>query len=76
MQKNQEEFIIRAYTKAELAHLYNPTLCLKGALQVMRRWIIQNKKLCGELEELGYQARNRILTPRHVETIVRYLGTP
>ncbi len=76
MEQKQESFIIRTYTKAELAHLYNPTLCLKGALQVMRRWITQNKKLCNELDQLGYQARNRILTPRHVETIVRYLGTP
>ena len=38
MKENEEPFVIRAYTKAELVHLYIPSLYLKGALKVMRRW--------------------------------------
>ena len=29
-----------------------------------------------ELEQEGYRARNRLLSPRQVATIIRYLGEP
>lgn len=76
MDLQDQRFIIRTYTKAELAHLYNPNLCLKAALQVLRRWILFNEFLLAELIAAGYRARNRILSPRQVEIIVRYLGVP
>lgn len=76
MDLQDKKFIIRTYTKAELAHLYNPHLCLKAALQVLRRWILFNELLFSELTATGYRARNRILSPRQVEIIVRYLGAP
>ena len=31
MNNKENLFIIRTYTKAELAHLYNPTVCIKVA---------------------------------------------
>ena len=37
MNNKENLFIIRTYTKAELAHLYNPTVCIKVALQILRR---------------------------------------
>jgi len=40
MNYKEDSFLIRTYTKAELAHLYNPHVCLKVALQILRRWII------------------------------------
>lgn len=76
MNYKENSFIIRTYTKAELAHLYNPTVCLKVALQILRRWIVYNLPLLHELEEEGYRARNRLLSPRQVQTIVHYLGEP
>lgn len=76
MNSKEYSFLIRTYTKAELAHLYNPNVCLKVALQILRRWIIFNGSLLHELEQEGYRTRNRILSPRQVETIIRYLGEP
>ncbi|QIU95250.1 DUF4248 domain-containing protein [Bacteroides faecium] len=76
MNYKENSFIIRTYTKAELAHLYNPTIGIKVALQILRRWIMHNPTLLHELEEEGYHARNRLLSPRQVATIVRYLGEP
>ena len=63
-----QPFHIRTYKKSELAHLYNPNVCL--------RWIVYNLPLLQELEQEGYRARNRLLSPRQVATIIRYLGEP
>ena len=76
MNNKENLFIIRTYTKAELAHLYNPTACIKVALQILRRWILFNLPLLHELEAEGYRARNRLLSPKQVATIVQYLGEP
>ena len=59
-----QPFHIRTYKKSELAHLYNPNVCLKVALQILRRWIVYNLPLLQELEQEGYRARNRLLSPR------------
>ena len=64
MNNKENLFIIRTYTKAELAHLYNPTVCIKVALQILRRWILFNLPLLRELEAEGYRARNRLLSPK------------
>lgn len=40
-----QPFHIRTYKKSELAHLYNPNVCLKVALQILRRWIVYNLPL-------------------------------
>lgn len=58
-----QPFLIRTYKKSELAHLYNPNVCLKVALQILRRWIVYNLPLLQELEQEGYRARNRLLLP-------------
>lgn len=33
-----EKVPVRAYTKADLAMLYNPGVCITTALQLLRRW--------------------------------------
>lgn len=76
MEEEENIFIIRIYTKAELAHLYNPQLTTKSALQVLRRWILHNQELHNRLTRIGYQDRNRSFTPRQVETLVEFLGEP
>lgn len=72
MNYKEDSFLIRTYTKAELAHLYNPHVCLKVALQILRRWIIYNLPLLHELEQEGYRARNRLLSPKQVATIIHF----
>ena len=76
MNYKEDSFLIRTYTKAELAHLYNPHVCLKVALQILRRWIIYNLPLLHELEQEGYRARNRLLSPKQVATSIHFLGEP
>ena len=44
-----ENFTLRSYTKAELAHLYNPTMTYDCALRTFRRWLIRVPVLCDEL---------------------------
>ena len=46
-----EKVPVRAYTKADLAMLYNPGVCITTALQLLRRWIYANKQLMAELHK-------------------------
>ena len=48
-----EKVPVRAYTKADLAMLYNPGVCITTALQLLRRWIYANRQLMSELKEAG-----------------------
>ena len=60
MNHNENYFIIRTYTKAELAHLYNPNVCLKVALQILRRWIVCNLPLLKAIvHETACSLRNK-----------------
>lgn len=67
---------IRTYSKAELAMMYNPTQCITVALQTLARWMKMNDSLMQELQVAGYNKYRRSFTPKEVEIIVRYLGTP
>lgn len=72
----EEEFRIRTYTKAELAHLYNPCMTIPAALRTLARWINGNKTLVTQLSVLEYNHRSRIYTPKQVKAIVEHLGEP
>ena len=76
MIKTEEVFEIRAYTKAELACLYNPGQTIPCALRTLSRWIAGNSQLTAQLSALEYNHRNRIYTPRQVKAIADYLGEP
>ena len=76
MKGMDENFTIRSYTKAELAHLYNPTMTYDCALRTFRRWLIRVPVLCDELKRTGYLDKQHVLSPRQVEIIVHYLGPP
>ena len=76
MLKMEEVFEIRAYTKAELACLYNPGQTIPCALRTLSRWIANCRSLTAELAALEYNHRNRIFTPMQVKTIISYLGEP
>lgn len=76
MVNNYTKFRVKAYGKSDLAMLYNPHMSVREALRLLMRWIVRNEALCRELEEMGYRKNSKILTPREVEVITRYLGEP
>lgn len=69
-------FSIRAYTKAELAALYNPTQCITVALKTLARWMRAHKALMQEMEEAEYNKYRKSFTPREVQILVKHLGEP
>ena len=73
MQTNNEyldEWPVRPYSKRELAMAYAPDISPCSALNRLAGW------LSHELDETGYQNRQRIFTSLQVELIFRYLGRP
>ena len=69
-------FIIRAYTKKELALLYFPDSLPRTAVNHLMAWIHQSKHLWAELQSTGYQPTSKAFTPRQVKAIVEQLGEP
>ena len=70
--KEEEEedlrpFRIHAYSKEELAMLYNPTYCISNAIYTLAAWIRHNKAL---------NKYRRTFTPLEVKVLVKYLGEP
>lgn len=71
-----EKVPVRAYTKADLAMLYNPSVGITTALQLLRRWIYANKQLMAELEQVSYNKNRHSYMPLEVKLIFKYLGEP
>lgn len=69
-------FMIRAYQKKELAHLYNPDITIRCAIRIFTKWIKMNKELYSRLAATGYHPRTRTFTPRQVRIITEILDTP
>ncbi|MCD8043334.1 MAG: DUF4248 domain-containing protein [Tannerellaceae bacterium] len=69
-------FKIKAYGWQEFAHKYNPHILPRSASKRLKEWIRRNKKLHNELKALGWNEKNRLLTPIQVKAIVHYLGEP
>lgn len=65
-----------AISFTELALCYNPHMSVKSARRVLHSWIRLNRQLCEELTALQWSATVRMLTPRQVAAIYRYLGEP
>ncbi|WP_455593145.1 DUF4248 domain-containing protein [Bacteroides sp.] len=74
--EKEEKFPIRTYSKAELAHLYNPDMPIVSALRKLRRWIKKNDKLLAELNATGASRYEHSYTPRQVTLIPHFLGEP
>ena len=70
------DFIIRAYTKKELALLYFPDSLPRTAVNHLMAWIRNCKHLWAELQTMGYQPTSKGFTPRQVKAIVEQLGEP
>jgi hypothetical protein len=73
---NDEEFIIRSYTRRELAMLYCPEETEKGAVRTLSYWINTTPGLLKELEKTGYRSGTRKLSSRQVRIIINHLDPP
>ena len=72
----EKAFVLRSYGYGELALLYFPNSTKKSATTQLRRWIRRNDVLRRTLVQLGFTDRQRILTPRQVEEIIKFVGEP
>ena len=71
-----DNFIIRAYSKKELALLYFPDSTPDTAVKHLKTMIRRNDMLWDELQAMGYYSRLKTFTPREVRAIVDWLGAP
>ncbi len=71
-----DKFKIKSYGYGELAQMYFPTITKQSATVQFRRWIRINNKLLDELSLAGFKRYQKMLTPKQVEIIVRFIGEP
>ena len=71
-----DNFVIRAYTKKELALLYFPCSTPGTAVKHLGAMIRRCDMLWDELQGMGYYSRRKTFTPREVRAIVDWLGAP
>lgn len=73
-----QHFIIRCYTKQELAMIYFKHTTRAIAVAHLRRWMARCKGLMADLkgDQNLYNPRCKTLSAREVRIIVRHLGEP
>lgn len=72
----ETELPVKAYTKYELARLYNPGMCYRSAMRIFRSWLLLDGELHTRLLSTGYRHKQHQFTPRQVELIFDHLGRP
>lgn len=73
---DKQPFIIRSYSKVELAQLYLPHNAPSTAVRKFNKWLQASDILKEKLALAGGDVYTRHYTRRHVEIIVGYLGEP
>ena len=71
-----DEFVIRAYTKKELALCYFPNSNPRTAVNHLISWIQRCSPLWQQLQETGYISTSKAFTPLQVKAIVEHIGEP
>ena len=71
-----KDFIIRTYTKKELALCYFPDSSPRTAVSHLMSWIRRCTQLWEQLQATGYSPTCKTFTPRQVRAIVEQLGDP
>ena len=71
-----DNFIIRAYSKKELALMYFPDSSPHTAVSHLMSWIRRCTQLRQQLQATGYETTCKTFTPRQVKAIVEQLGEP
>ena len=75
--KENREFVVRSYSKSELAWLYFPTASSTHvATNHLMSWIKRCRPLMDTLMAAHYNRNSKWFSPRQVEAIVQYLGCP
>lgn len=69
-------FIIRSYTKKELALMYFPDSSPRTAVNHLMAWVRRCPALWQQLADMGYQPTCKAFTPRQVRAITEMLGEP
>ncbi len=72
----EDKFKVRAFGYGELAQLYFPQITKQSATIQFRRWIRINNPLPIELNSNGSRKFQKMLTPKQVEIIIKYIGEP
>ena len=67
---------LRAYGKAELAHLYSSGASRASALRLLNKYIHATDGLLDALHRTGYTRGSRHFTRYQVRLIFEYLGEP
>ncbi len=60
--------IRKAISKSELADRYGVHI------ETLRMWIVNNSKLLEELQSIGYNKNKKLLNPKELQIIEKYLG--
>ena len=71
-----KEFVIRTYTKRQLALMYFPGSKPRTAVNRLTLWIRRCEPLRQQLESMGYSSTCKAFTPREIRAIVNHLGPP
>ncbi len=72
----ETKFVVRSYSKSELAMLYSPFITPKAAVRKLNRWIAIKPGLIERLQEAGMLPNAKCYTPFQVFVIVDELGEP
>ena len=72
----EQDFIIRPYSKKELALMYFPDSMPNTAVRRLMSWIRHCPELWNELRSAGYKQTSHGFTTKQVRLIVYYLGSP
>jgi hypothetical protein len=72
----EQDFIIRPYSKKELALMYFPDSMPRVAVKRLGRWIKLCPELWADLKASGYKLTSHGFTSKQVKLIERYLGSP
>ncbi len=67
---------VQQYSKFALATAYFPTSNIETAVRHLHRWICNNRELCVQLKEVGYNPKQHHYTARQTALIFEYLGEP
>ena len=71
-----QEFIIRSYSKQELAMLYFPSASPHVAVNRLTGWIRRCRPLSEALAAIHYNKRAKFFTPREIALIIHFIGEP
>lgn len=73
-QKNSTNILGKKTQFGHLAMLYYPNLAYKAALRMFRKELEHTRGLFSALQDMGYEGKERLLSPRQVRVIEEYLG--